>query len=190
MSLPYEGNGIIQWRYARILRGYSINDIDLPTLQRYRRVYNIHHENHPWIEEDDMAFLEHIGAYRKDRSTSTEGFTVAGMLMFGKTDSITDPECCPEFFPDYRERLSLYPGERWSNRVYPDGTWEANLYQFFTRVLPMLQQALQVPYKYPASTLQVLIKLPITYRQTLQVPYKCPAGTLQLLGSFLNCSLR
>lgn len=29
------------------------------------------------IEEGDMAFLEHIGAYRKDRSTSTEGFTVA-----------------------------------------------------------------------------------------------------------------
>lgn len=62
--------------------------------------------------------------------------------LFGKTDSITDPECCPEFFPDYRERLNLFPGERWSNRVYPDGTWEANLYQFFTRVLPMLQQAL------------------------------------------------
>lgn len=132
---------------SRILRGYSLNDIDLPTLQRYRRVYNIYHENHPWIEEDDMAFLEHIGAYRKDRSTSTEGFTVAGMLMFGKTDSITDPECCPEFFPDYRERLNLFPGERWSNRVYPDGTWEANLYQFFTRVLPMLQQALPVPFR-------------------------------------------
>ena len=68
--------------------------------------------------------------------------------MFGKTDSITDPECCPEFFPDYRERLNLFPGERWSNRVYPDGTWEANLYQFFTRVLPMLQQALPVPFRY------------------------------------------
>ena len=132
---------------SRILRGYSISDIDLPTLQRYRRVYNIHHENHPWIEEDDMAFLEHIGAYRKDRAASMEGFTVAGMLMFGKTNSITDPECCPEFFPDYRERLGLDPRERWSNRVYPDGTWEANLYQFFTRVLPMLQQALPVPFR-------------------------------------------
>lgn len=87
-----------------------------------------------------------IGAYRKDRATSTEGFTVAGMLMFGKTNSITDPECCQEFFPDYREHLSDNLQVRWTNRIYPDGTWEANLYQFFTRVLPLLQHALPVPF--------------------------------------------
>ena len=90
--------------------------------------------------------MENIGAYRKDRATSTEGFTVAGMLMFGKTNSITDPECCQEFFPDYREHLSEDPQMRWTNRIYPDGTWEANLYQFFTRVLPLLQHALPVPF--------------------------------------------
>ena len=67
--------------------------------------------------------------------------------MFGKSASITDPECCQQFWPDYRERLSLEPGVRWTNRVSPDGTWEANLYQFFTRVLPMLQHALPVPFR-------------------------------------------
>ena len=35
---------------------------------------------------------------------------------------------------------------RWTNRIYPDGTWEANLYQFFTRVLPLLQHTLPVPF--------------------------------------------
>ena len=128
---------------SRILRGYSI---DMPTLHQYRRAYDIKHENHPWTEVDDKQFLENIGAYRKDRATSTEGFTVAGMLMFGKTNSITDPECCQEFFPDYREHLSDDPQIRWTNRIYPDGTWEANLYQFFTRVLPLLQHALPVPF--------------------------------------------
>ena len=131
---------------SRILRGYSIDDIDVPTLRQYRRAYDIKHENHPWTELDDKKFLEIIGAYRKDRATSTEGFTVAGMLMFGKTNSITDPECCQEFFPDYREHLSDDPQIRWTNRIYPDGTWEANLYQFFTRVLPLLQHALPVPF--------------------------------------------
>lgn len=82
---------------SRILRGYSMDDIDIPTLHQYRRAYDIKHENHPWTELDDKRFLEIIGAYRKDRATSTEGFTVAGMLMFGKTNSITDPECCQEF---------------------------------------------------------------------------------------------
>ncbi len=131
---------------SRILRGYSIDDIDIPTLHQYRRAYDIKHENHPWTEVDDKQFLENIGAYRKDRATSMEGFTVAGMLMFGKTNSITDPECCQEFFPDYREHLSDDPQIRWTNRIYPDGTWEANLYQFFTRVLPLLQHALPVPF--------------------------------------------
>ena len=140
---------------ARILRGYSIDDIDLASLHQYRRLYNFHHENHPWNEEEDMAFMEHIGAYRKDRATSAEGFTVAGMLMFGKTNSITDPECCPYFFPDYRERLSLVPQIRWSNRVYPDGTWEANVFQFFTRVLPMLQHALPVPFRLDENLMRI-----------------------------------
>lgn len=131
---------------SRILRGYSFDDIDLPTLHSYRRAYDRKHENHPWTDVDDMRFLENIGAYRKDRATSVEGFTVAGMLMFGKTNSITDPECCQEFFPDYREHLSEDSQIRWTNRIYPDGTWEANLYQFYTRVLPLLQQLLPVPF--------------------------------------------
>ena len=131
---------------SRILRGYSMDDIDLPTLHQYRRSYDRKHENHPWTEVDDKEFLENIGAYRKDRATATEGFTVAGLLMFGKTNSITDPECCQEFFPDYREHLSDDPSMRWTNRIYPDGTWEANIYQFYTRVLPLLQHSLPVPF--------------------------------------------
>ena len=100
---------------SRILRGYSIDDIDIPTLHQYRRAYDIKHENHPWTELDDKKFLE-------------------------------IPECCQEFFPDYREHLSDDLQVRWTNRIYPDGTWEANLYQFFTRVLPLLQHALPVPF--------------------------------------------
>lgn len=139
---------------SRILRGYSIDDIDIPTLHQYRRAYDIKHENHPWTEIDDKLFLENIGAYRKDRATSREGFTVAGMLMFGKTNSITDPECCQEFFPDYREHLSDDPQIRWTNRIYPDGIWEANLYQFFTRVLPLLQHALPVPFSLDSNQIR------------------------------------
>lgn len=139
---------------SRILRGYSMDDIDLPTLHQYRRSYDRKHENHPWTEVTDKEFLENIGAYRKDRATATEGFTVAGMLMFGKTNSITDPECCQEFFPDYREHLSDDSSIRWTNRIYPDGTWEANIYQFFTRVLPLLKHSLPVPFSLDENQLR------------------------------------
>ncbi len=81
------------------------------------------HLNCVMQHDSKLAFEEYRVANRsvpyccKDRATSTEGFTVAGMLMFGKTNSITDPECCQEFFPDYREHLSDDLQVRWTNRI-------------------------------------------------------------------------
>lgn len=132
---------------ARILKGYSLDDVDLPTLQKYRKAYDKRHENHPWSDLSDMEFLKKVEAWRKNRETGEEGFTVAGIMMFGKTQSVTDQECMPWFFPDYREHLGSVEGERWSDRIYPDGTWEVNLYQYFTRVYLKLSQLLPKPFR-------------------------------------------
>ena len=35
---------------------------------------------------------------------------------------------------------------RWTHRIYPDGLWEANLYQFYVRVYNRLIQALPRPF--------------------------------------------
>ena len=37
-------------------------------------------------------------------------------------------------FVDFREKLSSDPNIRWTDRVYPDGMWEPNLYQFYRLV--------------------------------------------------------
>ena len=94
-----------------------------------------------------MEFLKKVEAWRRDRETGEEGFTVAGIMMFGKTQSVTDQSCMPWFFPDYREHLSMIEGERWSDRIYPDGTWEVNLYQFFSRVYQKLSLLLPKPFR-------------------------------------------
>ena len=132
---------------ARILKGYSMEDIDLGTLHKYRKAYNNRHENHPWSELTDMEFLKKVEAWRQNRETGEEGFTVAGIMMFGKTQSVTDQSCMPWFFPDYREHLSMIEGERWSDRIYPDGTWEVNLYHFFLRVYQKLSLLLPKPFR-------------------------------------------
>ena len=80
---------------ARILKGYSMDDIDLGTLHGYRKAYDTRHENHPWSDLSDMDFLKKVEAWRKDRETGEEGFTVAGIMMFGKTQSVTDQQCMP-----------------------------------------------------------------------------------------------
>nr|WP_297975699.1 RNA-binding domain-containing protein [uncultured Bacteroides sp.] len=132
---------------SRILRNYSMDDIDKESVQQYRRLFALAKPDHPWLVESDFDLIRKLGGYRKDRVTKEEGFTLAGLLMFGKTEAITDNECCPNFFPDYQERLSDNPDERWSNRICPDGTWEGNLFQFYRLVLPRLQAVLPKPFR-------------------------------------------
>lgn len=91
---------------SRILKNYTIDDIDSEALTKYRQLFKLSSPDHPWLALDDMDLLTKLGGYRKDRETREEGFTVAGLLMFGKTLSITDVECCPHFFPDYQEHLT------------------------------------------------------------------------------------
>lgn len=132
---------------SRILKNYNMDDIDMESIQQYRRLFAIAKPDHPWLAESDFELIRKLGGYRKDRATGEEGFTLAGLLMFGKYEAITDNECCPNFFPDYQEKLSDDPNERWSNRVCPDGTWEGNLFQFYRLVLPRLQAILPKPFK-------------------------------------------
>ena len=136
---------------ARILEGYSMEDFDPASIRQYKLLFAASRPEHPWLSFDDKTLLTHLGAYRVDRITKSEGPTLAGMLMFGKTNSITDTECCPDFFPDYREILSSDPQIRWTDRVYPDGTWEANLFQFFRLVFPKLSSVLPKPFQLKKS---------------------------------------
>lgn len=66
--------------------------------------------------------------------------------MFGKEDSIKEQEALPDYFPDFREQLSTDQKVRWTDRIYPDGSWECNLLQFYLRVWPKLSSTLPKPF--------------------------------------------
>jgi ATP-dependent DNA helicase RecG len=136
----------------RILDNYSMEDIDADSLAQYRHVFSSMRPGHAWATLDDITFLKKLGAYRTDRKTKKEGFTLAGILMFGKEESITDSECAPHYFPDYKEIPNDATYVRWTDRICPDGTWNANLFQFYKRVLPKLQAALPRPFLMKDST--------------------------------------
>lgn len=137
---------------GRILKNYTMEDIDIDSLNRYRQLFKLSSPDHPWLALNDIDLLKMLGGYRKDRQSGEEGFTVARLLMFGKTLSITDEECCPHFYPDYQERLTEEDDIRWTNRICADGTWEANLFNFYQRVLPRLQSVLPKPFKLENNT--------------------------------------
>ena len=135
---------------AIIRKGFTIeHDIDLTSLHEYHQLLTSLHPTHPWGRiMDDRLFMEKIGAYVENADTGECGITRAGLLMFGKSDRIRSAGGEPFYFVDYRERLYTDdPRVRWTDRICPDGTWEANLFQFYVRVYNKLIQALPKPFK-------------------------------------------
>ena len=128
---------------GRILKNFGRADLDARSIQQYRRRFEQWHPNHVWNALPEDAFLDRINVFRTDRKTGEHGLTMAGLLMFGTYSAIMDAN--PNFFPDYREIQD--PQDRWTDRISPDGNWESNLFQFYSRVLPLLQNALPNPFQ-------------------------------------------
>lgn len=133
-----------------LLSGYTMDDIDPSSLQAYRNEFNSRNPNHPWSEFNSREFLRNLGGWTKDRRTGEEGLTMAGLLMFGKGISIRERFGNLSF--DYLDLSSLLPGQRWTDRISMDGTWENNLYSFARAVLPKLMKNLQKPFQMDGIT--------------------------------------
>lgn len=130
-----------------ILENYSVLDFDPVSIKQFRQLFISSIPGHPWHVLNDLDLLKKIGAYRNDRKTGKEGITLAGLLMFGKLDSIKEQEALPDFFPDFREKLTADAKIRWTDRIYPDGSWECNLFQFYLKVWPRLSSTLPKPFR-------------------------------------------
>ena len=133
---------------------------------------------------DDRDFLEALGGYRKDRRTEIEGLTMAGLMMFGKGLAIRDE--FDNVFMDYRDESEKTDEIRWNDRITYDGTWENNLFNFFTKVTPKLTADLKKPFKLENS--QRIDDTPIhkAIREAfvnliIHADYLLDAGTLKII---------
>ncbi|WED21685.1 putative DNA binding domain-containing protein [Vibrio sp. JC009] len=120
-------------------------DIDLTTLNAYRNLLAAHNPDHPFLASDLFDFFKQIGGWRTDKETGKRGITLAGVLMFGTWDAITSAR--PNYFVDYQERPEAKTELRWIDRVYYDGTWSGNLFDFYRKVYQKLTADLKVPFK-------------------------------------------
>ncbi|MGY6273921.1 RNA-binding domain-containing protein [Methylomonas sp. MgM2] len=130
---------------SRILEHFGMADLDLPSLQQYRQRFASHKPTHPWLSEDDQGLLSKLGGWRRDRASGQKGLTVAGLLMFGRDEAIRD--ALPGYHVDYREKLSDDPAVRWTDRLTADGTWCANLFQFYLKTIQRLNADLKLPFQ-------------------------------------------
>ena len=131
-------------RDARILPHFGMDDIDMDGLRIYRQMLKDEKPGHPYLEQDDFAFLQSLRGWRRDRATGAEGLTLAGLLMFGRWSAIQ--EAMPHYFLDYQERPEAKTELRWVDRLVPDGTWSGNLFEFYRRVYRKLVADLKVPF--------------------------------------------
>ena len=136
----------------KILPGAGLEAIDRTTFAQYRNRMRSYKPEHPWVQLDDLELLGRLKGYATDAATGESGLTLEGVLMFGTEEAII--RYCPQLQLDYFE----YDGEeggsvsrRWVDRICNDGTWVPNLYQFFFRVLPRLQQRLKNPFRLKAD---------------------------------------
>lgn len=136
---------------STILKNFDLKrDFDKATIDQYRQLFKLNHTGHAWNELTDIEFLKKIEGYRVNHETGEEGFTLAAVLMFGNELALRD--ALPHYFVDYREKLSSDPRIRYTNRIYPDGTWEPNLFQFFFRVTQELYHAVPIPFRLEGLT--------------------------------------
>ncbi|ELB2802850.1 putative DNA binding domain-containing protein [Vibrio alginolyticus] len=131
-------------RDDKILTGFDFTDIDMDSLKAYKNLFAVAKPQHPWLELDLFELFRKLGGWRKDRQAGVEGITLAGVLMFGTWDAIQD--AVPNYFVDYRERDEASV-ERWIDRVYPDGSWSGNVFDFYRRTYRKLVTDLKVPFE-------------------------------------------
>lgn len=131
-------------RDARILVGYGMEDIDPESLRIYRQMLRDEKPGHPFLEQNDFEFLQSLRGWRRNRLTGESGLTLGGLLMFGNWAAIQD--AVPHYFVDYQERPEAKTELRWVDRLYPDGSWTGNLFEFYRRVYRKLIADLKVPF--------------------------------------------
>ena len=127
------------------LKHYTMDDIDIPTLERYRNHFKSRFPDHVFNSLDDKEFLRQLGGFTMNREEGMEGLTMAGLLMFGK--GLPVRERFDNLRLDYIDKSNLIGDQRYSDRLIYDGTWENNLFNFVTMVLPKLLRDLPRPFK-------------------------------------------
>lgn len=120
-----------------ILEHYGLNELNFESIKSYRQRFLSIKPSHPWNGLETKDFLYKIGAWGKQRNASTEGLTLAGLLMFSEERIIT--EVLSQYFLEYRENSTDIMIGDWSKRfTSQDGTWSGNLYDFYFKVMEEL----------------------------------------------------
>ena len=99
---------------TKVLQNYWLDDLDLETINEYKRLLINRSSYQNYQDLDLQPFLERIGVISKDyNGTGKKGLTVGGLLFFGKNNAIIHK--FPEFQLEFFDQTSTT--KRWDNRI-------------------------------------------------------------------------
>lgn len=128
---------------SEVLEDMDLDALNADTIKGYRVIFEQLHAGHPWNKLMKDEFLIKLKAAAKNKKGSVSP-TVAGLLMFGDADRITD--VFPDYFLDYREECDDR-NIRWLYRTHSnEGDWSGNLFEFFYKVTNRIDDDVAVPF--------------------------------------------
>ena len=140
-----------------VLDELLVSDLNAETIRRYRGRFSNFKIGHVWNDLPDDEFLTKIGAARQCSDGKVHP-TLAGLVCFG--DFMTIMRVLPDYFLDYRERLSNET--RWNDRVAAhDATWSGNIYDFFFKIHDRVTGDVKVTFKIAADGITRIDDTPV-----------------------------
>lgn len=128
----------IQVSDSNALNGFGLNDLVIEDINNYKKQYMKFSDESENVNESIEKFLIRIGAMAIDRATGESKINEAGLLFFGKYNSII--EKFPGFQLDYVKKYNALD-TNWINRISSGdmNTPEMNIYKYYKVVFDQLK---------------------------------------------------
>lgn len=127
---------------SMILDHYTINDLDPETIKKFRNYFSSYDPTSPLLGLSVDDFLRRIGACSVNRAQNTEGITLAGLLLFGKTEAILERLPAFENQYYYLDSTEWGTGHRWDDRIIS----QQNLIETFLLIMERIKRHLDSPF--------------------------------------------
>lgn len=131
-----------------VLNDLPVNALNMDVVNQYRIKLENKKPNHPFLNGNNEAMLEKIGAISLGEDNKYHP-TKAGLLMFGNSYKIVFKY--PSYFLDYQEHYEDIKDKhelRYTNRIHSDsGTFSGSIFEFYTLVENQLTKDLPTPFK-------------------------------------------
>lgn len=76
----------------------TLDDLRMDLMDKVRNLTKSRKPNHAWLDMSNQEILKSAGLWEKDFSSGTQGYNLAGVLLFGKDEVIRS--CCPGYVTD------------------------------------------------------------------------------------------